>query len=229
MNRIGMVVAMPEETEHILNRLGKIIRDEQIAGYAITSYSINDKTVFLINSGVGEITSAAATMLLINQYKVECVINFGISGSLNPDIEIGDLLIGASVVHYDFDVSAFLGIPRGRYLDMSTTEIPCNQEIATLADKAYGTPLRRVIIASGDKFIACKKTSKELVTIFGADICEMESAGIIRVARRANVPALFIKTISDKADENAENDMNNTIAKGITAYATLIENLLRII
>lgn len=227
MKKIGLVVAMKEETEYILDKLGNDIRKDNICGYEIDCYNINNKNIYLINSGIGEINAAAATMLLICKYGVEIIINFGIAGALISEINIGDLLIAKDIIHTDFDASAFFSIPKGRYLDKSTTELVCDNKLIALAEKLYGKSIRKVRIASADKFVATKKIKQELINEFNADICEMESAGIIRVAQRANIPALFIKTISDKADENAEKSMDETVNKGIDQYAILIEKIIK--
>lgn len=229
MKRIGLVVAMPEETEHILKRLGEETSNRIISSYQVTTFNINDREIYLVNSGVGEINSAAATMLLIDRFSVEVIINFGIAGALKPHLRVGDLLIAKDIIHTDFDVSAFLELKRGQYIDSDSRELVISDNLLTLADKANGAPLIRVRIASADKFIASKIIRQELIDVFDADICEMESAGIVRIANRCKVPSLFIKTISDSADEEATTTINETVSKGITSYANLIENLLNII
>lgn len=229
MKKIGLVVAMPEETEHILDKLGDVIKEHQEIGFNIIEYCINDKNIYLINSGIGEINSAAATTILLSKFKVECIINFGIAGALKDNLRVGDLLVAKDIVHYDFDVSAFLNVPRGRYLDSDTTEIACDENLIQLSDEANGSSLMRIRIASADKFVATTKVKQELIDTFDADICEMESAGIIRVCKRAKIPALFIKTISDNADEKAEETMDKTLSNGIHAYSKLIQKLIEIL
>lgn len=64
--------------------------------------------------------------------------------------------------------------------------------------------LKEVVCASGDKFIADAQQKGFLKDTFGAEICEMESAGIILTAKRNNVPALFIKAVSDTLFGGAE-------------------------
>lgn len=229
MKRIGLVAAMASETEHLLEKLGTKIASRIICGFLCITYTIDGKTIYLVNSGVGEINSSAATMLLISRFDVQAVINFGVAGALKKGVKVGDLLIGRDIVHYDFDISVFTGRSKAAYPDSKTPFILCDAALADLADKANGAMLQRVRIASGDKFIAATEFKNEIIREFDADICEMESAGIIRTSDRAGVPSLFIKTVSDEADESAPDCINDTINKGVTSYCRLIENLLRII
>lgn len=226
MKKIGLVVAMIDESKSILSNLGKLNKSYNLHGFDILEFEINDKEIYLIHSGVGEIYSAGATMLLINQFNVELIINFGIVGGLKKDINVGDLLIAKDIIHTDFDVSAFFNCPRGKYLDEDKIELDCNKNFIDLVDKLNNKSYRKVRIASADKFIASQNKINELIDEFDADICEMESAGIIRICNKANIPSLFIKTVSDNADENAEEDMENSIAQGIDKYGILIENIL---
>ena len=229
MDKIGLVIAMPIETENILHTLGELKTKEVISGYEISNYSVYDKEIYLADCGVGVINAAAATMLLIEKYGVEVIINFGIAGSLKDKIRIGDLLIAKDIVHYDYDASAFLDIKKGQYLGAESVELPCNEEMIELADVANGSPMTKVRIASADKFISSSKIKQELINEFDTDICEMESIGILRVSDRAGIPSLFIKTISDNADEQAEDSIINEVGKGITVYGELIEKLISIL
>jgi len=229
MKRIGLIVAMPEETEHILDKLGKEVKKETANGYEVTEYKVDKKHFFLINSGVGEINSAASCMLLIERYRVEAIINFGVAGALKKGIKVGDIMIAKDIVHYDFDISAFLSLPVGAYPDEDSYAISCDPFLIGLADSSVGDKIKRVRIASGDKFVSSTELKNKLISDFDADICEMESAGIVRVANKAKVPSLIIKTVSDEADEDAVSAISDTIEKGVSAYVHLIESLIRII
>ncbi|MGI6701956.1 MAG: 5'-methylthioadenosine/S-adenosylhomocysteine nucleosidase [Christensenellales bacterium] len=229
MKTIGMIAAMPEETEHILSLLGKEISSGIISGYQVKEFKVYGKKIILINSGIGEISAAAATMLLIDRYKVRTIINFGLSGALKSGIKLNDMLIVKDIVHYDFDISAFCDNLKGAYPGYDTAFFETDKELRELADRAAGTVLNKVRIASGDKFIASSETKERLISDFDADICDMEAAGIAITAARAEIPVLFIKTISDLADECATSSISDKISRGVTDYKVLIDNLLRLI
>lgn len=64
--------------------------------------------------------------------------------------------------------------------------------------------LKRVICASGDRFIASADEKRSLHDEFNADICEMEAAGIALTCNRSSVPCLLIKAVSDAVEGGAE-------------------------
>lgn len=229
MKNIGIIVAMEGETEHIMDIYGKVINSETIHGYSVSTFNVQGKNIYMIISGIGEIASAAATMLLIERYKVELIINYGLAGGLKGDFAIGDLLIGKEVVHYDMDVSVFYDGAKGQYPGCDSPTMPCDIQLISLADNAAGTTLKKIRIASGDKFISDPVKCNELINDFGCDICDMESAGIYRVATAAGIPTLFIKSVSDSADENAMEHIEHTINAKVKTYEELIAALLKLL
>ncbi len=80
-----------------------------------------------------------------------------------------------------------------------------------------------MICASADKFVGNPVRKAELHELYGAEICEMESAGILLTANRCQVPALLIKAVSDSATGGAE-EFNNMANKAAwTAVSTLLK------
>ena len=55
----------------------------------------------VVKSGIGKVNAAVCTQILVDDFKVDAVINTGIAGSLNPEINIGDIVISTDVVHHD--------------------------------------------------------------------------------------------------------------------------------
>ena len=45
---------------------------------------------------------------------------------------------------------------------------------------------------------------RELHALYGAEICDMESAGVVLTCNRSGVPCLLIKTVSDGIEGGAE-------------------------
>ena len=81
-------------------------------------------------------------------------------------------------------------------------------------------------MASGDKFVASKEDKNYLRTL-GAEICEMECAGLVIASVRNNVPLLSIKVISDKADESADVSFAEVVKKGLTRYEQIFPSVLK--
>ena len=80
--RIGIVTAMVEETVPIITKLGGVVAEDNIAGVRIVQIEAGGHTVYLANSGIGEIRAALAVQLLVDLFDIEVVLNFGFVGSL---------------------------------------------------------------------------------------------------------------------------------------------------
>ena len=201
MKTIGMIVAV--EMDAVLSKYGRAAGVEKRGGFEVHRYEGGDFRLFIVNSGAGEIAAAAATELLIAVYGAELIVDFGVVGGLTEEMALARTVVVESVVHYDFDTSAWNGYETGRYADYPTSFIPTT---AALVDKALALcpELKKVVCASADKFVSGAEAKKALHERFGADICEMEAAGVVLTANRAGVPCLVIKTVSDGITGGAE-------------------------
>lgn len=221
--KIGMIVAMPEEIAELLKKL-KEPATERFPGYEVMRYSINGNEIFVTGSGIGEIASAGATQMLITHYGVEMIINFGVVGGLTEDMKICSTVLVKNIVHYNFDISPFdeKFLP-AQYPGFANLYIPSSEELLKTALEADPS-LRTVTCASGDRFVNDSNEKKRLHETYGADICEMEAAGILITAQRNNIPALFVKAVSDSVDGGAE-EFNNMVHN---AAQTCVRILLKI-
>ncbi|MGK0467200.1 5'-methylthioadenosine/S-adenosylhomocysteine nucleosidase [Clostridium sp.] len=207
MKNIGMIVAV--EIEAVLNKYGLPIKKLEFAGYSVYQYKLGENNLFVIHSGAGEIAAAMTTQFLISQFRVDFIVNFGVVGGLTHEMSLARTCIVESVVHYDFDTSEADGCDVGRYLEYPSVYISTTKEIVDEALKSEPL-LRKVICASGDKFIARKEKKEELHNIFNAEICEMEAAGIVLTCNKNKIPCLLIKTVSDSITGGV-NEFKNAI------------------
>lgn len=200
MKNIGMIVAV--EIKSVLNKFGTPIQELQFTGYSVYQYKLGEHSLFVLNSGAGQIAATMATQFLITQFNVDLIVNFGIVGGLTQEMSLVKTCIVESVVHYEFDTSDADGSDIGRYLAYPSIYIPTTKEIVDRA-LSIEPSLKKVVCASGDKFIGQKEKKEELHNIFKADICEMEAAGIVLTCNRNKVPCLLIKTVSDSVEGGA--------------------------
>ena len=68
---------------------------------------LEDKKVVVVQSGIGKVNAGMCTQILADLFQVEAVINTGIAGSLNNDINIGDIVLSTDVLHHDMDANRF--------------------------------------------------------------------------------------------------------------------------
>ncbi len=208
--KIGMVIAIPEEINALLSNCGesKVIEE---TGFTVYYYKINDDEVYAVGSGAGEISSAASTQYLITKFGVEMIVNFGVCGGLTKEMGVTRTAIVEKVVHYDFDAGSFSNPAGsdsvGKYMMYPDIYIPATKELIDMATQIEPT-LKRVICASADKFIETEEEKAELHNHFNADICEMESAGIVLTANRNKIPVMLFKGVSDSVSGGSEEFRN---------------------
>ena len=201
MKTIGMIVAV--EMDAVLSKYGRAAGIEKRGGFEVHRYEGEDYRLIIVNAGAGEIAAAAATELLIAVYGAELIVNFGVVGGLTEEMALSRTVVVESVVHYDFDTSAWDGCEVGRYAAYPTPLVPTTPALVEKARELF-PELRKVVCASADKFVEGAEKKRSLHERFGADICEMEAAGVVLSCNRARVPCLVIKTVSDGLTGGAE-------------------------
>ena len=105
MKKVGLIVAV--ELDSVLNKYGKPVKEQQIDGYNVLTYNIDNKAeLYVVHCGAGEISAAAATQFCISVLKCPLILNFGIVGGLTSEMSETNICVVEKIVHYDFDVSA---------------------------------------------------------------------------------------------------------------------------
>jgi len=210
MKKIGMLVAV--EIDAVLDDFGSLIEKINKNGFDIYHYQIENSDVYVIHSGAGQLSAAAATQLLISVYDVELVLNFGVVGGLTPEMALAKSCVVQKVVHYEYDTTAIDHCKVGQYVNIFEDEfIPTTPWLVEKACEIH-PELKRVNCASGDKFVDGKDSKQDLHERFNCDICEMEAAAIALTCYRSEVPCLLIKTVSDAITGGAEDFMTNVNA-----------------
>ncbi|MCC8196443.1 MAG: 5'-methylthioadenosine/S-adenosylhomocysteine nucleosidase [Ruminococcus sp.] len=225
--KIGLIVAIADEIEAMLAEMGEPQKSETVAGIAIRKYKVSGHELFVANSGAGEIYAAGAAQLLISRFGAKMLLNFGICGGLTDEMALCNTVIVEKVVHYDYDVSELDPVEIGQYPQYPDCYIPADEKLIKLA-KEVSPELREVICASADKFVGNPDRKAELHRLYNAEICEMESAGILLTANRCGVPALLIKAVSDSATGGAEEftEMANKAARvAVTTLLKIIDKI----
>lgn len=206
MKEIGIIVAMDEEREAILDIMTDI-EVEQVYNLRFLKGKIQGKRCILAKSGVGKVNAARTTQIMINKYDLQYVINIGVGGAINPFLNIGDVLIGKNVVQHDFDITAF-GHSKG-YITGVGDNIECDLElineieqiIQTMPEKNY--KIKIGIIATGDIFCTEIWMKDKIRAKFNADVVDMECGAIAQVCYLDGIPFVAIRSISDTP--NGEN------------------------
>lgn len=200
--KIGMIVAIEREIDAMLTKIGTPVSEEKFPGYSVKMYLVGGHELYVTQSGAGEIGAAAATQMLISVYNVSLIVNFGVVGGLTPEMSVTSTVVVEKAVHYDYDTSAIDNCEEARYLEYPDVYIPSNEKLCDMAIEIEPS-LKKVICASADKFISSAEKKAELSKKYHAQICDMETAGILLTANRNGVPTLSVKAVSDSVSGGA--------------------------
>ena len=103
---VGIIAAMPEEMEAIKS---KMINTKEVDIFNLKFFEgkIKNQKIILVKCGVGKVNAARTTQIMIDKFDIDYIINIGSAGSINDDVEYGDIVIGKYVLQHDFDITAF--------------------------------------------------------------------------------------------------------------------------
>ena len=132
------------------------------------------------------------------------------AGSLNADLDIGDILISTDAVYHDMDVTIF-GYAPGQVPGTPSAEFVADSRMVELAMESCkavnpDVTCRKGRVVTGDQFISSKEVKERLINDFGGFCTEMEGCAIAHAATKNDLPFVIIRAISDKADDSAEMD-----------------------
>lgn len=230
MQEIGIIVAMEEERETILNIMTDI-KVEQLYNLRFLKGKIQGRNCILVKSGVGKVNAARTTQIMLNQFNIQYVINVGAGGSINGLLNIGDVLIGKEVVQHDFDITAF-GHSKG-YITGVGDRIICNRElvneleqiIQSMPERSY--QIKIGVIATGDIFCTEPWMKDKIRAKFDADVVDMECAAIAQVCYLDNVPFMVIRSISDTPNGENASTFDENLKLASKRCANILKEFLK--
>ncbi len=168
------------------------------------------KNIVIVKSGMGKVFAALTTQKLIDTYDPQAIIFTGVAGSLNIEHNIGDIIVAKDCIQHDFDARE-LGSARGAIPYTNYRFFETNEYLRTLALSAkLSQTIHEGRILTGDCFLTKKeiKENEYLTEELNGHAVEMEGASVGQVCTVNKVPFLIIRTISDKANEEASIDFN---------------------
>lgn len=232
MNRIGIIGAMDLEVQHLKNEM-QLSRIVDKAGMEFYIGTLKDTDVVIVRSGIGKVNAGLCAQILADVFQVTHIINTGVAGSLNPALDIGDILISRDALYHDLDVRVF-GYRLGEVPQMGCREFKADK---TLIDAAISSckevnpdihvQIGRIL--SGDQFISDKEKKEYLISEFQGDCTEMEGAAVAHSAYLNKIPFVIIRAISDKADDSAEMDYPAFEKEAAMHSAKLVEHMITLI
>ena len=229
MGLIGIIGAMEEEVAALKNEMTEVeVRNK--AGMEFLRGRLCGKGVVVVRSGIGKVNAGMCTQILADDYDVTAVINTGIAGSLQNEINIGDIVVSTDALQYDVHVEAF-GYAPGQIPRMDTLAFPADETLIGLAEAVCrevnpDIGVHRGRVVSGDRFVSDHGMKQDLKKTYEGSCAEMEGAAIAQAAYLNRIPYVILRAISDKADDSAAEDYETFERKAIRHCVRLVRGML---
>ncbi len=167
MVKVGIIGAMELEVSSLKGQLSGC-RISKKAGMEFCEGKIGGVDVVVVRCGIGKVNAALCVQILCDDHHVTHVINTGVAGSLNNDLNIGDILISKDAVHHDVDVTVF-SYRKGEVPQLGVREFPADPHLIEAAEKAIrdNQPelnYRVGRVASGDQFISSSEVEERIIS-----------------------------------------------------------------
>ncbi|MDP5137280.1 5'-methylthioadenosine/S-adenosylhomocysteine nucleosidase [Rheinheimera baltica] len=229
MQLIGIIGAMEPEVALLRQQISDVTTTE-LGSYTFYCGTLSGVNVVLVQSGIGKVASALATALLIQHFKPEAVINTGSAGGFDPELNVGDVVIGTEVRHHDVDVTAFgyeIGqVPQmpAAYIAHPSLVIAAEQSIAALGF----CKTKKGLIATGDSFICDPSRIAIIRQQFPTMLAvEMEGAAIAQVCHMLQMPFVVIRSLSDIAGKESPQSFEAYLEVASKHSSAMVLELLR--
>ncbi len=184
MEAIGLIAAMPQESEALLRLVQpwKRIAIRSLQGY---SFPIAGHDCTLVTSGMGTRRAREAAKSLVEYASLQVLISFGIAGAVETDLEIGDVVLPSTFCQLTQGVV-------GQLEPLATWQEPAREAMAqALAGRGAQLYAGVAVTTSGLQSFEYKASEMR------HPVLEMETAGIAQVAGEKGLPLLSLRAISD--------------------------------
>ena len=206
--KIGVLTAMSVEFKQIASILTDT-KLEKIGPQEFLTGKLDDKTIVLLQCGIGKVNAATGVTNLIINFKPDSVVSTGVAGGIDTCLRIMDVVVSTATCYHDVscgddvDPGQVQGLPRFFESDkaMSETAISLSSDVRIVPG----------LICTGDQFITNRNQLNVIKATYPDGLAvDMESAAIAQVCHLYDVPFVSFRIISDTpgAEEHFEEYLN---------------------
>jgi adenosylhomocysteine nucleosidase len=239
MTTTAILSALAEEQHGLIELLEQPQRVDR-AGRTFWQGQLRGQSVVLALSRMGKVAAATTTTTLIEAFGVDQVVFTGVAGGLGPGVRVGDVVVAGQFMQHDMDVSPLFArfeVPLyGRTLfdcdarlsdhlfAAARSYLTRTGDLADPGSFVSGATLHRGLIASGDQFVGRADQSSDLKAALQSAghlplAVEMEGAAVAQVCHDYGVAFAAMRTISDRADDQAHVDFAQFVQEVASQYA----------
>jgi len=249
---VGIISAHPREQQGLVDHMTGAVEEKSFGNRTYRRGMLWGIDSIVTTSRVGKVAAAITATQMIAEFDVDFIIFMGVAGGMDPDINVGDMVVANALVQHDIDSRPWTRqceIPLLNVKELCPDEylgdlcvMAAESFIKDSLDTAMTTELKlemRIgnpkvicgVIASGDRFVSSEE-SREIVRALVSDVkaVEMEGAAVAQVAFEYDVPCAVIRTISDAANEDAGIDCFKFMYNVAPIYTTgVLMNLYQLL
>ncbi len=227
--KIGIIGAMDVEVNS-LKEAADISKKTEIAAMEFCEGTLKNKQVVIVKCGMGKVNAGICANTLINDFDCTKIINTGVAGSLDSQIDIGDFVVSTDAVQHDFNVE-YLGFKKGEIPYTGLYAFPADETmradaVTAVKEAAPDVHVFEGRVCSGDQFISTKEQRDKIISDFGGMCCEMEGAAIAQACYLNKTPFVVIRAISDKPNETGLVDYKEFEAKAAERCAKIVQYMI---
>ena len=208
--RYGIIGALDEEIALVKEQMTEV-KEHKLYGRSFYTGRIGEKEIVLVCCGVGKVNAALFANAVIREFHAEAVINIGIAGAIGAGIGVMDVVLSTEAAFHDQADPALLAL----------AQMAC--EGVTIHGKVVSG-----LIVSGDRYVTDNAIKQSLRERFDPCCTEMEGAGIAHASFVNDTPFLIIRTMSDSADEGADDSYDNFIDVAAHQSAAIVLKMLEL-
>lgn len=235
---IGLLTALPQE-HHAVEAL---MRNRVLAD-GFTFGDIDGRAVCLGMTGIGKVNAAVSATRMCERTSPSILVFTGVAGGLDPSLDIGDVVIGETLIQHDAGVLGDEGIATYQAghipffnptdeLGFRTPDRLRDSARRVLSDAPEDLIAGRIVfgtILTGDQFLESERERQRLWERFSAQAIEMEGAAVAQVAASYDLDHLAIRTLSDRAGQTSSVDFSEFLDRVAHQTVAVLRLLLPVL
>lgn len=215
-------------------------RRVRIAGRDFWVGHLHGQPVVAVLSRIGKVAAAVTATMLLERFAVRAIVFTGVAGGLAPGVKVGDVVVATELLQHDLDASPIFPKYEVPLMGLSrfTADAAIGDALAAVAEATLRNPValvgqeavdefglhapkvHRGLLVSGDRFVSTAAESDALrISLPDALAVEMEGAAVAQACHDYGVPFAAMRTISDRADDEAHGDFARFVAEVASRYS----------
>lgn len=218
----GILGALEQEIALLLENM-QVENSRELFGSRFVTGTIAGQQAVVACCGIGKVNASACATALILEFGADRIVNVGIAGAMSEGLNVLDVVISRDLVVHDVDHALFdQYYPYVHSFEADTLLV----EQAGAACRRLG--IRHIVgrIATGDVFVESNAVKNAIKEEHKPDCVEMEGAAVAQVAHMLGKPFVVIRSMSDNADEGAQQSYDNLLERAAGNSARILLAML---